>query len=46
MLEIINLILRAVGVTGMVMVLNQHIEMAIWEPAALSFGMMVLWGRP
>lgn len=36
--------LQALAVTGLVMVLQQHIDMAWWEGGVLSFGIMILFG--
>lgn len=38
------IMVRAISVTGIVMVLNQHIDMAWWEGGILSFGIMTLFG--
>lgn len=43
-MDIIN-ILKALSVTGMVVVLNQHVQMAWWEGGVLSFAIMMLFGR-
>lgn len=37
-----NTILRALSVTGIVIVLSQHIDMAWWEGGVLSFSVMML----
>lgn len=37
-------IFKATAVTGMVIVLAQHVDMAWWEGGLLSFGIMALFG--
>lgn len=36
--------LQALAVAGLVMVLQQHVGLAWWEGAVLSFGIMILFG--
>jgi hypothetical protein len=38
------IILRAIGVTGICLVIQHHIEMAWWEGGLLSFSIMMLLG--
>lgn len=44
MIDLAMTILKAFAVTGMVMVLSQHVQLQWWEGGALSFGIMVLFG--
>lgn len=36
--------LKAAAVTGIVLVIAQHVDLAWWEGAILSFGIMLLVG--
>jgi hypothetical protein len=36
---------KAFAITGLMIVLDHHIQMDWWEPAVLTFGIMMLWGR-
>ena len=36
--------LRAIAVSGLMICLNQHIEMAWWEGGLMSFSVMLLLG--
>lgn len=39
-----HLLLRAIGVTCLVVVLGRHIDLHIWQGCALSFGSMLVLG--
>ncbi len=45
MFDFVLIMLRAVAITGVVMVLNQHVEMAWWEGGVLSFATMLFFGH-
>jgi hypothetical protein len=40
----LTIILRAIAVSGLMICLNQHIEMAWWEGGLMSFSVMILIG--
>lgn len=45
MIDFAMIMLRAVSITGVVMVLAQHVDMAWWEGGVLTFATMLFFGH-